>query len=141
MASISRRGSKASASPVACCISGTAYDHVRGRIDADFVDLGEEGVEEHRPAGAGPCGQDRSEQRCTPAPRASARERQGPPRLSIVVLPFANIGGDPNRTICRRSHREPDHRPFANQRERVIGRNTAFTYKDKSFDLNRSDGS
>jgi adenylate cyclase len=27
--------------PGAICISGSAYDHVRGRIDADFVDLGE----------------------------------------------------------------------------------------------------
>ena len=29
------------AEPGAICISGSAYDHVRGRIDADFVDLGE----------------------------------------------------------------------------------------------------
>ena len=28
---------------------------------------------------------------------ASKREGAGPPRLSIVVLPFANIGGDPEQ--------------------------------------------
>ena len=29
------------AEPGGICISGSAYDHVRGRIDAEFVDLGE----------------------------------------------------------------------------------------------------
>ena len=29
------------AEPGGVCISGSAYDHVRGKIDADFVDLGE----------------------------------------------------------------------------------------------------
>jgi TolB-like protein len=28
---------------------------------------------------------------------APAPEKAGPPRLSIVVLPFANIGGDPEQ--------------------------------------------
>ena len=38
-----------------------------------------------------------------PSPAKSAPipspEKLGPPRLSIVVLPFENIGGDPSRTI------------------------------------------
>ena len=42
-------------------ISGAAYDHVRGRIDATFVDLGEKDAQKHRAAGAGLCDQDRSE--------------------------------------------------------------------------------
>src|SRR5271157_1846262 len=29
------------AEPGGVCVSGSAYDHVRGRIDAEFVDLGE----------------------------------------------------------------------------------------------------
>jgi TolB-like protein len=58
------------------------------------------------------------------------------PRLSIVVLPFANLGGN------------PDHEPFVDgvteslttdlSRIRgsfVIARHTAFTYKGKSIDL------
>ncbi len=32
------------AEPGAICISGSAYDHVRGRIDAEFVDLGEKAL-------------------------------------------------------------------------------------------------
>jgi adenylate cyclase len=41
-------------------------------------------------------------------------EKPGPPRLSLVVLPFANIGGDPQGGVFRRRrHREPYDRPFA----------------------------
>ena len=59
-----------------------------------------------------------------------------PPRLSIVVLPFANLGGN------------PDHEPFVDgvteslttdlSRIRgsfVIARHTAFAYKGKAIDL------
>ena len=35
----------------------------------------------------------------TSGAKAPMSERREPPRLSIVVLPFANIGGDPERTI------------------------------------------
>src|SRR5271169_3048995 len=68
---------------------------------------------------------------------ASALAPDGkPPRLSIVVLPFANLGGN------------PDHEPFVDgvteslttdlSRIRgsfVIARHTAFTYKGKAIDL------
>src|SRR5271169_755893 len=68
---------------------------------------------------------------------ASALAPDGkPPRLSIVVLPFANLGGD------------PDHEPFVDgvteslttdlSRIRgsfVIARHTAFSYKGKAIDL------
>jgi TolB-like protein len=33
----------------------------------------------------------------TPALAASVPEKSGPPRLSLVVLPFANIGHDPEQ--------------------------------------------
>src|SRR5271166_3382272 len=45
--------------PGAVFISGTAYEHVRSRVDAAFVDLGEKGPEKHRAAGAGLCDQAR----------------------------------------------------------------------------------
>ena len=66
----------------------------------------------------------------------AAPEKLGSPRLSIVVLPFANLGGDP----------EQDHfvdgvtESLTTDLSRisglfVIGRNTAFTYKGKAVDL------
>ena len=33
----------------------------------------------------------------SPAPHASTPDTAGPPRLSIVVSPFANLGGDPEQ--------------------------------------------
>ncbi len=80
--------------PGGVMVSGAAYQHTRGRIDAEFVDLGlvelKNIVEPIRvysleigaPAHAKPA----------PAP---APEKSAPPHLSMVVLPFANIGGGP----------------------------------------------
>ena len=82
--------------PGGVLISGTAYDHVRGRIDADFVDLGNKDLKNIarpvrvyalKPQSGG----------TAHAVGTSAPERREPPRLSIVVLPFANIGGDPEQ--------------------------------------------
>ena len=69
-------------------------------------------------------------------PAAALAPDSKPPRLSIVVLPFANLGGN------------PDHEPFVDgvteslttdlSRIRgsfVIARHTAFTYKGKAIDL------
>src|ERR1700693_5930515 len=80
--------------PGGVLISGTAYDHVRGKIDADFVDLGDQTLKNiARPVRvyAVKIGSD-----ITPAmPAASAPIMRTPPRLSMVVLPFANMGGGP----------------------------------------------
>src|ERR1700678_721005 len=79
------------AAPGAICLSEDAYRQVRGRLDLAVTDLGLTrlkniadpirvySVEVGKPAGAGPA----------PAP---APEKSAPPRLSMVVLPFANIG-------------------------------------------------
>ena len=58
------------------------------------------------------------------------------PRLSIVVLPFANIGGDPEQDYFVDGVTESlttDLSRIAGSF--VIGRNTAFTYKGKHVDL------
>ena len=62
----------------------------------------------------------------------SAPNRQGPPRLSIVVLPFANIGGDPEQEHFVDGVTESLTTDLSRIRGAVvIGRNTAFTYKGK----------
>jgi TolB-like protein/class 3 adenylate cyclase/Tfp pilus assembly protein PilF len=116
-------------------VSGAAFDHVRGRVDADFVDLGEMAlkniarpvrVHAIRPA----------KDSAAPAPSASAPHEQGPPSLSIVVLPFSNISGDPEQehfvdgvTDSLTTDLSRIGGSF------VIGRNTAFTYKGRHVDL------
>src|SRR6202034_4038806 len=67
----------------------------------------------------------------TPAPQKSAA-----PRLSIVVLPFANIGGDPEQDHFIDGVTESLMTDLSRIRGSfVIGRNTAFTYRGKAVDL------
>jgi TolB-like protein len=65
--------------------------------------------------------------------------RLGPtsaPRLSIVVLPFANIGGDPDQDYFADGVTESLTTDLSRIRGSfVIGRHTAFTYKGKAVDL------
>src|SRR5271165_7144915 len=120
--------------PGGVLISGAAYDHVRGRIDADFVDLGEKALKNIvRPVrvyavktGSGSVAQ---------TPSAAAPHNQGPPRLSIVVLPFANMGGDPEQEHFVDGVTESLTTDLSRIRGAfVIARNTAFTYKGKPLD-------
>ena len=62
-------------------------------------------------------------------------ENQGPPRLSIVVLPFANIGGGAEQEHFVDGVTESLTTDLSRIRGAlVIARNTAFTYKGKSLD-------
>src|SRR3984885_4198514 len=73
--------------PGGVLVSSAAHDHVRGKIDAEFVDLGEKSLKNiARPVRAYAVRTNRAS--IARAPSATAPERQGPQRLSIVVLPF-----------------------------------------------------
>lgn len=66
----------------------------------------------------------------------SALESPEPPRLSIVVLPFANIGGDVDQDYFVDGVTESLTTDLSRMPGMlVIGRNTAFAYKGKSGDL------
>jgi TolB-like protein/class 3 adenylate cyclase/Tfp pilus assembly protein PilF len=116
-------------------ISGTAYEHVRGRVEAHFLDLGEKDLKNiARPVRVYAIGT--GLERPASAPSASAPNEQEPPRLSIVVLPLANLGGDPEQehfvdgvTDSLTTDLSRIGGSF------VIGRNTAFTYKGRNVDL------
>jgi TolB-like protein len=122
--------------PGGVLISGAAYDHVRGRIEANFVDLGEKQLKNIvRPVRVYAVAT-ASERSAAPAPSASEPNRQGPPRLSMVVLPFANIGGDPEQEHFVDGVTESLTTDLSRVRGAlVIARNTAFTYKGKPLDL------
>ena len=121
--------------PGGVLISGTAYDHVRGKIDAHFVDLGDKDLKNvARPVRVYALNTG-SEISQTPLSAFEPR-RRGPPRLSIVVLPFANIGGDPEHEHFVDGVTESLTTDLSRIRHAVvIGRNTAFTYKGKHVDL------
>ena len=70
------------------------------------------------------------------APRAATPWKPTAPRLSIVVLPFANIGGDPEQEYFVDGVTESLTTDLSRMSGMlVIARNTAFTYKGKSVDV------
>ncbi len=70
------------------------------------------------------------------SPRAATPWKAPPPRLSIVVLPFANIGGDPEQEYFVDGVTESLTTDLSRMSGMtVIARNTAFTYKGKSVDV------
>jgi TolB-like protein/class 3 adenylate cyclase len=125
------------AEPGGICLSEDAYRQVRDRLQEEFSDLGDRKLKNiARPmrAYAVKSVSDASpDARCAITPATS-----GPPRLSIVVLPFANIGGDPEQEYFADGVTESlttDLSRIAGSF--VIARNTAFTYRGKSFDVKK----
>ena len=66
----------------------------------------------------------------------TAQRPFSPPRLSIVVLPFANLSGDPEQDYFVDGVTESLTTDLSRiSGSFVIGRHTAFTYKGKAVDL------
>jgi TolB-like protein/class 3 adenylate cyclase len=124
------------ADPGGVSISGAAHEHVRGRVEAEFIDLGEKKLKNiARPVHvyAARIDTDRSGR----AP-GSAPSDVEPPRLSIIVIPFANIGGDPEQDYFVDGVTESLTTDLSRIRGSfVIARNTAFTYRGKAIDITR----
>jgi TolB-like protein/class 3 adenylate cyclase/Flp pilus assembly protein TadD len=123
------------AQPGGICLSSAAYEQVRDKVKEEFVDLGEKGLKNiARPMRVYAI--KTSAESRTPAPHALLPEKQGPPRLSIVVLPFANLGGDPEQDYFVDGVTESLTTDLSRLGGSfVIGRHTAFSYKGKALDL------
>jgi adenylate cyclase len=118
------------AKPGTICLSEDAYRQVKGRLDLAVTDLGSTplkniaepihvySVEVGRPALAKPT-----------KPAAPAE----PAHLSIVVLPFTNLSGDPSQDYFADGVTENLTTDLSRIRNGfVIARSTAFTFKGKS---------
>jgi TolB-like protein/class 3 adenylate cyclase len=121
------------AQPGAICLSEDAYRQVKQRLDLKVNDLGPtqlKNIIEPIRVYSLEVGQPGVGQR-RPAP-----EKSVPPRLSIVVLPFANLGGDPEQDYFVDGITESLTTDLSRIRGSfVIARNTAFAYKGKSVDV------
>jgi TolB-like protein/class 3 adenylate cyclase len=123
------------AEPGGIRLSEQAYWQVKGRLDIAVTDLGPiqlknigEPIRVYALEFGAP-----TRAKSAPAP---ALDKSIPPRLSIVVLPFANIGGDPEQEHFVDGVTESLTTDLSRIRGAVvIGRNTAFTYKGKHVDL------
>jgi TolB-like protein/class 3 adenylate cyclase len=119
------------AKPGAICLSEDAYRQVKGRLELAISDLGPTRLKNiAEPIRVYSLDVGRAFQ-VVPAPEKSA-----PPRLSMVVLPFSNNGGDPSHEHFVDGVTESLTTDLSRIRGAVvIGRNTAFTYKGKPVDL------
>ena len=117
------------AQPGGICISDDAYRQVRGKLDANFQDAGEQELKniaqpvrvyQLQPSGG-----------ASEAPRLALLDKP-----SIAVLPFQNMSGDPGQVDFADGMVEDIitslskiHRLF------VIARNSTFTYKNRPVDI------
>jgi TolB-like protein len=113
-------------------LSEQAYWQVKGRLDLKVADLGAtqlKNIAEPIHVYSLEVGQ--------PVTRAiPMSDKSAPPRLSLVVLPFANIGGDAEQDHFVDGVTESLTTDLSRIRNAVvIARNTAFTYKGKQLDV------
>jgi TolB-like protein len=117
------------AKPGAICLSEDAYRQVRARLDLLVADLGEQKLKNI----ADPI---RAYSLEVGEPAQVRPDSAAPPRLSIVVFPFANLGGDPEQEYFVDGVTESLTTDLSRiSGSFVIARNTAFTYKGKNVDV------
>ena len=124
------------AAPGGICLSRAAFDQVEGKIAMAFTDFGNRELKNiARPVHVfaidlldGPKPQETS--------ATVIQLTSSPPRLSIVVLPFANIGGDHKEEYFVDGITESLTTDLSRiSGAFVIARNTAFAYKGESSNL------
>jgi adenylate cyclase len=123
---------EALAEPGGICVSRVVRDQVLDRLDYIFEDLGEQQVKNitrpvrvyaFRPEAAA----------ATVSAAGSASAAATAPRLSIVVLPFANMSGDLEQQYFADGITEDLATDLSRIADMfVISRNTAFTYRGKA---------
>jgi TolB-like protein len=120
------------AEPGGICVSSSAYEHVLGKVPVDFTDLGEQTLKNiARPIRAYAVGLNANAHQAATPPSTA-------PRLSLVVLPFANIGGDPEQEYFVDGVTESLTTDLSRINGAfVIARNTAFTFKGKAVDVKK----
>jgi adenylate cyclase len=113
------------------CISGKVHDEVSRKLEFGYQDMGEHAlhnihgaVRVYRVLGA--------EKAAAPRPETSARSA----KPSIIVLPFANMSGDPEQEFFADGLTEDILTDLSRFHELfVISRNTSARYKGKAVDV------
>jgi adenylate cyclase len=117
------------ADPGTVIVSGTAYDHLQGKLDFGFTPLGELRLKNiERPVRAYRVETDASASVAAPPPL--------PEKPSIAVLPFTNMSGDPDQEYFADGLVEDIITGLSRVNSFfVIARNSSFTYKGRAVDL------
>jgi TolB-like protein/class 3 adenylate cyclase len=121
------------AEPGGICISEDAFRQVRGKVEAEFADLGEQSLKNiARPLRVYRVGPSAAaSQPTSPAPALPL-----PDKPSIAVLPFQNMSGDPEQEYFVDGMVEEIITALSRIRWLfVIARNSSFSYKGQSPDV------
>ncbi len=119
------------AEPGGVCVSGTVFDHVKGKVELDFADQGEQQVknvaEPVRVYGVGP-------HASGGGPASLAGEPLSlPDKPSIAVLPLTSMSSDPKHEFFADGIAEEIITALSRVPDLfVIARNSTFTYKGRA---------
>jgi adenylate cyclase len=134
---------EALAAPGGVCLADDAFRQVRGKVDAEFVDIGEQQLKNiARPVrvyraelGSRASGPHAGG---TPAVQAASVLPPLPDKPSIAVLPFQNLSGDPEQEYFADGMVEEIITALSRIRWLfVIARNSSFTYRGQAPDAKR----
>src|SRR5467141_2130546 len=121
------------AEPGGICISEDAFRQVRGKIEAEFADIGEQSLKNiARPLRVYRIGPSLTTEQPTTPPTTLPL----PDKPSIAVLPFANMSGDPEQEYFADGMVEEIITALSRIRWLlVIARNSSFPYKGRAVDI------
>jgi adenylate cyclase len=122
---------EAIAEPGGVVVSGTAYDHLQGKLECGLAPLGDQRLKNiERPVRA---------YRVELGASAGSGATAAPPlpeKPSIAVLPFTNMSGDPEQEYFADGLVEDIITALSRVRSFfVIARNSSFTYKGRAVDV------
>ncbi len=119
------------ADPGGICLSAAIYENVASRLDLAFEDIGEQKLKNFpRPVRAFKLGGAGAA-----VAKPAAPFEPPPDRPSLVVLPFANVSGDPEQEFFADGMSEDLITELARVGGLfVIGRGTSFSYRGRSVD-------
>ena len=122
--------------PGGVCLSGSAFEQVRGKTDFTFDDLGEKSLKNiERPVrlyAVRRVGQEATAAR----PSEIKKPLPLPDKPSIAVLPFQNMSGDPEQEYFADGMVEEIITALSRNKQLfVIARNSSFTFKGKAVDI------
>ncbi len=124
------------AEPGGICMSGTVVNHVRGKVELDFEDMGEQQVKNisepirvYRVA---------SDALSVQTVRPPSTVLPLPDKPSIAVLPFTNMSADPEQEFFSDGITEDIITALSKISSLlIVARNSTFTYKGQAVDVKR----
>ena len=124
------------AEPGGVCVSARVQEYVRGQFELPFEDVGEQWLKNiPRPVRAYAI---KIGAQASRASDGGMSATPSVPRLSMVVLPFANLSSDPGQDYFVNGVTEDLTTELSQLAGSfVIAHNTAFTFKGKSVDVKR----